>query len=198
MRAAIAALVLSACGLGSNPVVETAPQDVGVTTALVYTVFFKEAGCTAVQIGGGRVVTAKHCVEDEDPEKDWDVGEKTSIGQLVYISPDRDFALLINQDWVKQPAPLMRAPYLGEHVYAVGYPTQLATDTQELTVTDGVISGPSDDEGNLRFTAPIYYGNSGGGVWANDGAFIGVSVCGFLSFPGMNFLVAAEDIEKAL
>lgn len=167
-------------------------------TALKHTKFFKEAGCTAVDIGYGRVVTAKHCVEDEDPERDWAVGESTSMGVLVYKSPELDFAVLINQDWLKNPGVELRAPRLGEHVYAVGYPVQLATDTQELTVTDGVAAGPIDEEGYLRITAPIYFGNSGGGCWAEDGSLLGITVSGYIRLPGMNYMVSAEDLAAVL
>lgn len=172
--------------------VQELPKNVAVVTALKHTVFFKGPGCTAVDIGHGRLVTAKHCVDELK------LGDKTSIGMLAYVSADRDFAVLISQERIKNSPAELRAPRLGEHVYAVGYPVQLATKQQELTVTDGVVSGPSDKEGSLRFTAPIYYGNSGGGVWAEDGSLIGISVSGFLQMPGMNFLVSAEDIAKAL
>ncbi len=117
---------------------------------------------------------------------------------LVYKSPKFDFAVLVNQDWVKHPGVELRPPRLGEHVYTMGYPNQLATDTQELTVTDGVAAGPIDEEGHLRITAPIYFGNSGGGCWGEDGALLGITVSGFVELPGMNFMVSAEDIAAVL
>lgn len=201
MRAVVVAVLalLTGCGLLSTPPQAPAsPSNVAVVTALKYTQFFAEAGCTAVDIGMGRVVTAKHCVEDEDPTRNWELGDKTSIGVVVFKSDDRDFAVLVNQDWVKHPAPMMRAPRMGEHVYTVGYPVQVVTDKQELTVTDGVAAGPLDDEGHLRITAPIYYGNSGGGCWAEDGSLVGITVSGVLQLPGMNYMVSAEDVALAL
>lgn len=205
MRAAVVALLalLAGCGaLGALSAPSESPAgpapDVAVVTALKHTQFFKEAGCTAVDIGYGRVVTAKHCVEDENPKKDWDVGEKTSMGVVTYISPKLDFAILVNQAWIKHPGVSLRPPRLGEHVYTVGYPVQLSTKTQELTVTDGVAAGPIDEEGNLRITAPIYYGNSGGGCWAEDGSLVGLTVNGYLQMPGMNYMVSAEDIAEVL
>jgi S1-C subfamily serine protease len=202
VRAAVLALALflGACGFSARTEVVEAPEraDVAVVAALKHTVYWKQAGCTAVDLGGGRVVTAKHCVEDEDPALNFPVGTKTDIGTVVFKSADRDFAVLINQDWVKHAAPAMRNPRLGEHLYAVGYPLQLSTKTQELTVTDGVAAGPLSDEGTLRITAPIYFGNSGGGAWAEDGSFLGVTVSGFLELPGMNYMVGAEDVVAAL
>jgi hypothetical protein len=189
---------LTACSLPMPPVAPTPPalpQNVAVVTALRHTLFLQLSsggGCSAVDIGGGRVLTAKHCVDDLE------VGATTSLGRLTYSAPDRDWALIMAQDRVKNGAPALRAPRLGEHVYAVGYPVQLATGTQELTVTDGVVAGPSDDEGSLRITVPIYFGNSGGGAWAEDGALLGITVSGYLELPGMNFMVSAEDIAAAL
>jgi S1-C subfamily serine protease len=205
VRAVVVALLvlLSGCSvLGSmQPPAAPAPelpQNVAVVTALKHTKFFAEAGCTAVDIGYGRVVTAKHCVEDDDPERNWDVGDVTNLGVVVYKSPELDFAILVNQEWIKNPPASLRAPRLGEHVYTVGYPMQLATDKQELTVTDGVAAGPFDDEGNIRITAPIYFGNSGGGCWAEDGSLLGITVSGFVEMPGMNFMVSAEDVAEVL
>lgn len=195
LLALLGALLISGCSLMSSPALPAepnVPQNVAVVVSLRHTRFMPDPGCTAVDIGGGRVVTAKHCVDEVD------IGAKTAIGVLTYRDPDHDFAFLVNQEWVKHPAANLRAPILGEHVYAVGYPMQLSTDTQELTVTDGVVCGPSDEEGHLRFTAPIYFGNSGGGVWAEDGSLVGISVSGFLEMPGMNFMVSAEDVANAL
>ena len=203
MRAAVLlCLALAGCSL-LKPVAPPAatpalPQNVAVVTALKHTVYWKQVGCTAVDIGLGRVVTAKHCVEDEDPARNFDIGAKTEIGTVVFKSPDRDFALLVNQDWIKHPAPAMRPPRLGEHLYTVGWPVQLGTEKQELTVTDGVAAGPLDEDGHVRITAPIYYGNSGGGAWAEDGSFLGVTVSGYLSMPGQNFMVSAEDVVAVL
>lgn len=197
------ALCLSGCSLLSLPKAAEEPAaaaqpDVAVVTALKHTLYFEEAGCTAVDIGLGRVVTAKHCVEDDDPERNWNIGDKCELGMLVYKSPDRDFAVLVDQARVGNPAPNMRAPRLGEHLYAVGYPLQLATDKQELTVTDGVVAGPLDEENHVRITVPIYFGNSGGGAWAEDGSLLGITVSGFMSHQAMYFMVSAEDVAAAL
>lgn len=203
MRTAVVLLLamLTGCSLLSSAPAETPagpPPNVAVVTALKHTQFFAEAGCTAVDIGYGRVVTAKHCVEDEDPERNWDIGDTTSMGTLVYKSPTLDFAMFVNQAWIKHPGVELRNPRLGEHVYAVGYPVQLATEEQELTVTDGIAAGPLDDDGSLRITAPIYYGNSGGGCWAEDGSLLGITVSGFLTVPAMNYMVGAEDVAAVL
>ena len=186
----VAALLL----LGScRPVVVQMPvqEDAGVAAGLQHTMLMTE-GCTAVDIGRGLVLTAAHCVDQHSP------GNDTSVGMLVYQSRSRDFAVLFDTARLANPSVKLRAPNKYERVYAVGYPVQLGSRLQELTVTDGLIAGPVDDEGCYRFTAPIYYGNSGGGVWATDGALVGLSVSGYLELPAMNYLVSAADIAPWL
>jgi hypothetical protein len=179
-------ILLGACG-PSVVVVRGTDPDVGVATALRHTVLMTE-GCTAVDIGRGLVLTAQHCVDENL------LGDELSVGTLIYASTVRDFAVLFDTSRLGNRAAVMRAPVMGEHLYAVGYPVQLATDSQELTVTDGVFAGPLGSDGSFRFTAPIYFGNSGGGVWANDGSLVGLSVSGYLEMPGMNFLISSADI----
>lgn len=184
------ALGLAACAPSAIVVRAPADVDVAVETGLKHTVFAKELGCSAVDVGRGVVVTAKHCVDDHE------LGQETGSGMIIYVSPTLDFALLFDTARLDNPRPRLRGPRLGEHLYAIGYPVQLATKKQELTVTDGILCGPDGGEGHLRFSTPIFYGNSGGGVWAEDGSFVGISVSGFLEMPGMNFLVSSADMEQ--
>lgn len=185
MRYLALAVLLTACT--PRVVIQTAAPDVGVATALKHTVLMTE-GCTAVDVGRGLVLTAAHCVDENV------LGDTLSLGMLVYSSPVRDFAVMFDTARIDNPRPVLRAPVFGEHLYAVGYPAQLNKSGQKLTVTDGVFAGPLGDDGTVRFTAPLYYGNSGGGVWANDGALLGLSVSGYLEMPGQSFLVSSADI----
>lgn len=189
LAALVAALLVAAC----TKVVVVSPgevADVGVATALKHTIHAGDLGCTAVDVGRGMVVTAKHCVDELD------AGTDTDEGYLVYKSVARDFAVLFDTGRLDAVRACMRAPKFGEHLYAVGYPAQLAAPAEmALTVTDGVFAGPTDEsDGSVRITAPIWFGNSGGGVWADDGCLLGISVSGFLQVPGMNYMVASPDI----
>jgi hypothetical protein len=163
--------------------------DVGVATAMQHTVFAADLGCTAVDVGSGFVATALHCVDELG------LGGLTDEGMVIYTSPDRDFAVMFDAARMQQPDVCIRAAVPGEHLYAVGYPMQLPTKAQELTITDGLFAGPRHPDGSYRITAPIYFGNSGGGAWANDGCLLGLTVSGYLEMPGMNYIVVATDIE---
>ncbi len=151
-----------------------------------------EEGCSAVSLGGGMVVTADHCVDDLP------LGSDTSVGYLIFRGAPKDYALLFDTSRIDDAKTVMRDPRSGEHVYAIGYPQQLATDSQELTITDGLVAGPRNAAGEFRVTAPIYYGSSGGGLWGEDGALLGLTVNGFLSMPGQNFVVPCSDFVPHL
>ena len=136
--------------------------------AISHTVLLKDPGCTGVRIGGGLVVTAKHCMGSRHE------GDRHSGMTVGYISPDHDFAVL------KGDAPIMsvwlRDAKIGQHVYAIGFPVSIDDGKQHLTVTDGIVAGPADSEDQERITAYAYYGNSGGGVWGDGGEVVGILV----------------------
>ena len=168
-----------------------------VAHAVQHTVFLAGSGCTGVAVGGDRLVTAKHCVPD-----DAKAGDAYEGGELLYISPSYDFAV------ARLPGPhvriALRAGELGEHIYVVGWPVQLGSGEQALTVTDGLVAGPVDAEGQARITAPVYFGNSGGGVWADDGALVGIAVSIYAAhvdgydqpvpYVGQSFMVPIEHV----
>jgi len=187
-------LVLLLGGCAAMPLnTKIAPQQpVGVSAGLARTLHMTE-GCTAVNVGKGFVLTAKHCVNQLS------IGAQTSMGTLIMISPDRDFAILSNPAFVNTPMVRMRGCITGEHLYAVGWPQQRVNKKSALTVTDGLCSGAIDPaDGTMRITAPIYFGNSGGGAWSDDGELLGLTVKGFLDYPGMNYIVSSNDLKRWL
>lgn len=190
------AIFLAGCGAAPSVSVTVAPpenrENVGVSVGLKHTLHMLE-GCTAVDAGYGFILTAKHCVDELS------VGSITSVGTLVFVSANRDFAILFDVKSANHQKPKMRACNIGEHLYAIGWPVQMVNDKMALTVTDGLCAGPVDEsDGELRITAPIYFGNSGGGVWGDDGALLGLSVKGILGMPAMNYMVSVSDIEPFL
>lgn len=144
----------------------------GVSTAIAHTVHLDESGCTGVNVGGGFLVTAKHCVPD------WaSIGDDYEGGTLGYVDPDEDFAIVLMDDPAYAGAPVrLRSAAVGERLYVVGYPSQMFDRKQHLTVTDGVYAGVTNTHHEERITAPVYFGNSGGGVWGEDGALLGIAV----------------------
>lgn len=199
MKALIAAVALlaAACVPPSGPV-EVAENP--LETALAHTV--KLSGCTGIRVHPTRVVTAKHCLED-----DAKVGDSYEGGRVTHIGAS-DWAVFGNPGPLWAPYIEMRPARLGEHLYVVGYPVQLEDGKVQLTVTDGIAAGPTDNDGFARITAPVYFGNSGGGVWGDDGALLGVAVAIYaahvedyqypLPYVGQSWMVPIESILPVL
>ena len=189
MRNTVIVFLVALSGCGGAEYIRTEPSDVGITVALAHTVFLDELGCTGVDTGGGRVYTAAHCVDDLKP------GAETAHGQLTFTSPTLDFAYLYDKARSGNAFACLRAPRLGEHLYTVGYPTNVLTGEQQLNITDGVFAGQYNPEsGEYRITAPIYFGNSGGGAWAEDGCLVGLTVSLVRSVEGSGWIVPADEL----
>lgn len=212
MKAAVVLLaaVLAAC---TGCVGQTAPEAAPpagtevVAYAVRHSVLLDPPGCTGVEVIDGVVVTAKHCLED-DAEVGDAFGDPVKAGTVQYVSPHRDFAVIAYPALPDAHSQYIRMrPYvLGEHVYIVGYPMQLRSREQELTITDGIIAGPIDD-GDVRTTADAYFGNSGGGVWGDDGALLGILVNinaapaipgSPMPYPGQSYMVPIKYVRPVL
>jgi S1-C subfamily serine protease len=177
-----------------------APKPVNpVQWAVAHTEFLEEAGCTGVLVSPNRLVTAKHCLDDEAA-----AGDVFEDRVLSFIHPAEDFAvastvIVGTGDFIP-----MRRAVLGEHVWVVGFPVQLDSGEQVLTVTDGIVAGPSKSDREFRITAPAYFGNSGGGVWGDDGALLGIAVSLMVArvpdyrwpvpYGAMTYVVPIQDI----
>lgn len=200
MKALVLALLLALSSCAGQPAVVTRSPENPVQYLISKTVFIKDPGCTGVQVGRGIVVTARHCLPDDAKRNDM-FGEK---GVVAYVGEKDDFAVLYYSLPVGVDRIKMRPARVGEHLYVVGYPMQLGNEKQALTVTDGIYTGYTDEEGQQRITAEVYFGNSGGGVWADDGSLVGISVAVFayhadgmsnpLPYAGQGFMVPIEKV----
>lgn len=168
-------------------VMPTPTADVGVVTAIASTVkMTKPSGCTAVKIGGKLLVTAKHCVDEINP------GTATDVGALLFRG-GTDWAALGSLEGPPHVHICIRNPQLGERAYSVGYPGQRASTSRILVVTEGVVSTIiPDSDGEIRTSAPIYFGNSGGGLWGTDGCLLGLTVSGVID-TAENYIVPSWD-----
>ncbi len=94
--------------------------------------------------------------------------------------------------------------YVGEEVYAIGTPASLAA-----TMSAGNISNPLQQVGGRRFvqfTAPISPGSSGGGLFDEEGAVVGITAA-FQNIPSgpqagtaqnLNLAVPINDLKDVL
>ena len=193
----IVALACAACSGCVSQVAPPAATPASVGFALVpglvaRTLYLADLGCTGVDLGSGMVATAKHCVAGLE------LGAEAGGGTLLRVFEGVDLALLARPDLVQLGAVCVRDPVLGEPVYSVGYPKLLGSGVQELTVTDGIVSSVTPDvTGEVRTTAPVYFGNSGGGVWsATDGCLVGIAVS-ITRNPAESYMVALAGLLGA-
>lgn len=194
MRSVVLALALVVGCAGPAAVVEIPVVRRPVDVAIEHTVLLSDPGCTGIRIGGGLVLTAKHCLHNRV------IGDVYSGFAIVDVSPNHDFAIMSGDSAV--PGVDIVPAVIGEHLYAVGYPVCFEDGEQYLTVTDGILAGP-ENENQQRITAPVWHGNSGGGAWNDSGELIGVIVSisvlptGF-PWPGSAYMVPARYILQAL
>lgn len=200
MRGTVIALaVLAGCAAPQTAEAPTLPVN-PVEMAIARTVYLEGSGCTAVAMGADRMVTAKHCAPDGAA-----AGDTYEGGILLFVSPTEDFVVIEVFD-ARHPVAL-HAGKAGEHIYVVGYPVQLGNGEQDLTVTDGIIAGPISRDLQHRITAPVYFGNSGGGVWSDRGELVGIAVSIFaahidngrpIPYAGQSFMVPVSSIRPYL
>lgn len=163
------------------------------------TVLLKDPGCTGVRIGSGQLLTAKHCLNDEQA-----VGDDYSGYTVRYIDPVHDFIVMDGDKWLARVS--LPNALVGERVYVVGYPQSIDDGEQHLTVTDGVYTGV-EHESMQRLTSYAYYGNSGGGAWNASGELVGILVeirpadigqYGPMPMPAHSYMVPTRLIRGAL
>jgi hypothetical protein len=207
---ALALAFLAACTgcVGQLPTEPEAPSQVDtVAYAIRHSVLLDPPGCTGVEVQDGIVVTAKHCLEDGAVVGN-PFGAPEAAGKIAWISFRHD-VVVIEYPRLRRSTDkvLMRDYVIGEHVFIVGYPMQLRGGEQALTVTDGLMAGPVDDEGTARTTAEAYFGNSGGGVWGEDGALLGILVSinaapglpgAPMPFPAQTYMVPIKYVRGAM
>jgi len=132
------------------------------------------------------------------------VGKEPSaqhLGKAVYVDADTDLALVQTVGEVPKhdTARLSsESPAIGETIHIVGMPAGFY-----FTYISGLVAAYRVDLWDekmgpyMQVSAPIYFGNSGGGVFDNDG-----NLCGIASFmtraPSMGFFVHVKTIKKML
>ncbi len=178
-------------------------------------------GCSAVVIAPDKILTAAHCVDGstnlnirfQTKDSTYQVTKETIIYlKAVRTLKMKDMALLQPKDskdviptQVADIATLEEANSLvaGDNVYAIGYPL-----SENLTVTQGLFTGkvqsPAEnvwDSPVYRHTAPITYGNSGGGFFMKVGdefKLIGLNVGRIQENHFMNVATPIESVEAIL
>lgn len=178
--------------------------------------------CAAVWISEDHLVTARHCIEDENNEaslgtivryvtyENYDKNVPPKQPKEVYTaivvaatSDGKDAAVLKSIDDVAHDvATFSKAPLQsGTPVHIVGHPFRLS-----WSYINGVISQERKFDipewglktKTLHITALIWRGNSGGAAFDDNGNIVGIASFFQPDVPGMAFFVHRDEVLKLL
>ena len=146
--------------------------------------------------GGTLLLTAHHCLGDS-ADTEFSIRTTVKVGRdivsytsysavVIKKDPKQDLAVLrLRDEKVTLPVTDLAtaeeadtALFKGADVLAAGYPATWATGMEDLVFSDGLFTGvresfvPSISVDVYRSTVPVWYGKSGGGLYAQiDGKF---------------------------
>jgi hypothetical protein len=152
--------------------------------------------CAGVNLGGGRVGTAYHCVAPGGRPRVTTRSGERAVGRVVAV--DRGADLAVVEVAIGAPAlGLGVAPAVGSEVWTLGHP--LAGDPPEgwfagtlrWSAALGVVSAVGEEA--LQVSAPVNPGNSGGPVVDAEGRVVGI-VSRRLTGDGLGFAARAERL----
>ncbi len=149
---------------------------------------------TGVVIGDGQVVTNCHVIKNatlltvRSADKDYPAN-------LQYADWERDLCSLTVAG-LDLPAALLgnsRKLKVGAKVYALGTPKGLA-----LTLSDGIVSGFRVRQNGryIQTTAAISHGSSGGGLFDENGALLGLTTFYMADGQNLNFALPIEWVNE--
>lgn len=167
------------------------------------------AFCSGVLLPGNRVITAAHCLDDSSTGM-W-VATESSLAEenAVMFFPEvvdvpHDLAVLQSNAVLEGAHPAAVSSYSpnrGEVVIVVGHPAGLG-----WTMTTGIVSHPKrygmafPNQGNdmyyLQHQAPIHPGNSGGGVFNENGELVAIVSGGIRGAGHLAFSVHLDFIRR--
>lgn len=161
----------------------------------------KEAGEGEPAIPDDLVNTPMHYVMQQEVQGVGDEPFAVHLGKAIKVDHDHDLALIE----ALGPVPshdnaklVNESPAVGERVHFVGHVKGLY-----WTFVDGNVAAYREEVGMfkgefMQVSAPVWFGNSGGGVFTEDGKLCGISSFITRAAPNVAFYVHAETIRKFL
>lgn len=165
--------------------------------------------CGSVLLTPNVILTAGHCVVGQHfvPVR---CGGVDIPGAVVSASLDADLGLVRLVQSCSAPVTKLaeELPPVGTSVWAIGYPDR------DLRISHGVVSGydlgriiqkVSEDEDSVKFRvyathpvlisdAKVFFGNSGGGLFTDDGKLVGI--CSQLNRAGYGIWIPVPNIVQ--
>jgi hypothetical protein len=149
---------------------------------------------SGVIIAPGEVATNCHVLKDAD-RLQVRHGQVRHSALVRLSDADRDLCQIIAAGLTARPAAIGATKVLkvGSRVYAVGAPRGL-----ELTLSEGIVSGLREVAGGrfIQTTAPISPGSSGGGLFDENGALVGLTTFYVSEGQNLNFALPVEWLRE--
>lgn len=164
-----------------------------------------EPYCGGVWIGPTKILTALHCVLGEDGTLWVQASSAKEPVWAEFLAGDvrTDLALLETSSTNRHLVARLpsKEPLSGDPVHIVGH-TQGFPWTYASGAVAAVRSHAVGPRGGtlsaLQISAPVWFGNSGGGAWNETGELIGISSWVSVKGPGLAFFVAPLEIRRFL
>lgn len=149
---------------------------------------------SGIVMGDGHVVTNCHVIKNANALTVHSAG-KDYPASLIYADWSRDLCAL-NVAGLEAPAAVLgstKTLKVGAKVYALGAPKGLA-----LTLSDGIVSGFRERKAGryIQTTAAISRGSSGGGLFDENGALIGLTTFYMADAQNLNFAIPIEWVSE--
>lgn len=118
--------------------------------------------CSGVMVAPGVLLTAAHCFSPSD----------TPLDEVIKMDKDVDLMLVKAPQLDCPCAPIAKTSAVDDIVHAVGFP--LMSGVQVLT-SGRIQSLTLEKPGFMMISAPVIFGNSGGGIFNSDGELVGIA-----------------------
>lgn len=176
--------------------------------------------CTGVWVSSEHILTAHHCVADDDSDKNeatesltlnlqevnyilkedlpnmFEVPSKFRNAIVIGLDEDRDLALLkiVGETPIHETIFISNKIDIGEKLHIIGHVRGLP-----WTYMNGVISALRIQDGVslLQVSAPIYFGVSGGGAFNESGELVGITSFIYAA-PNVGFFIDYKEIKQFL
>ncbi|QIG68660.1 putative trypsin-like peptidase protein [Rhizobium phage RHph_TM3_3_14B] len=186
-RAGVAVIATAIVLFGGVYAMPSQPQQVTITNTIIQAppttsedsaikISVGDGLGSGVHIGGGNILTAAHVVGDAKTVKVKTFAGIEDDADVLWINKDFDIALIHTGGNVSGSSELdCREPRFGEQLQAIGNPLGI-----EFVASFGRVAGSGRQTGPWKRVIvtdmTTVMGQSGGGVFANDGRIVGINV----------------------
>lgn len=156
--------------------------------------------CGGVWVSNNLILTAFHCLEEGKVEYMTYDSDSPSGAIVKDFDIENDLAVLLaNSENIPahSVAEVSVDAWRGQHVHVMGHTTGMG-----WTYLEGVVSSVREKRDKtrklLQVSSPIWFGNSGGGAWDDDGRLIGISSLISGKAPNVGFFIHGTHIRDLL